>query len=294
MNMDASRYLKPLILLVLGLAAACDLFAQDTNFANQNGSRKATDLSFTNANQDSALLLTNLSVGGNDSASEDEFLDETNGPAPQTNEQLQAATALKSVSLSPTNAAPRRRSNRRPAPNRDANRDSGSRAESTSSRPRTSPGGMDFANFRVIAEKNIFDPNRRGRTRRSETTTVKAKTAESFTLVGIISYEKGTFAFFDGSSAAYKKALKAADSIAAYRVTAIGADSVKLSAGTNQVELRVGMQMRREEEGEWQPGSVPESYTASSNSNSSTPAASASSSEENEVLRRLRLKKEQE
>ena len=66
-----------------------------------------------------------------------------------------------------------------------------------------------------------------------------------------MSYEKGTFAFFDGTSSDYKKALKLTDSIAGYKVTNIAPNSVKLASGTNELELSVGAQLRREEDGPW-------------------------------------------
>ena len=71
------------------------------------------------------------------------------------------------------------------------------------------------------------------------------------TLVGTMTYEKGTFAFFDGTSSDYKKALKLTDTIAGYKVTTIAPNGVKLASGTNEVELSVGAQLRREEDGPW-------------------------------------------
>ena len=53
------------------------------------------------------------------------------------------------------------------------------------------------------------------------------------TLVGTMTYEKGTFAFFDGSSSEYRKALKRAGIIAGYKLTSIAANSVELASGTN-------------------------------------------------------------
>src|SRR5262249_17830627 len=52
-----------------------------------------------------------------------------------------------------------------------------------------------------------------------------------------------------------------AETIAGYTVTAIAPNSVKLSSGTNAIELNVGNQMRREEEGEWHVSTVSESGT---------------------------------
>ena len=66
--------------------------------------------------------------------------------------------------------------------------------------------------------------------------------------------KKGPFAFFDSANSSYRKALPPDGSIAGYKVSEIGGHTVKLTLGTNAVELRVGMQMRREGEGEWGAG----------------------------------------
>jgi len=134
------------------------------------------------------------------------------------------------------------------------------------------PASLDYAAFRVIAELNIFDPNRVS----SGPRPVQGPSAEYFTLVGTARYEKGTFAYFSGSSSKYERQLKVSDSIAGYKLTDIGADSVKLAGAatnsvklaggatntaadsvkladaTNDVEMHMGMQMRREETGPWQ------------------------------------------
>jgi hypothetical protein len=102
------------------------------------------------------------------------------------------------------------------------------------------------------------------------------KTVDALTLVGTMSYEKGSFAFFDGTSAEYKKALKLTDAIAGYKVTNIAPDRVWLAAGTNELELHVGMQLRREEEGPWLLASQSTSYAAPPASTSTNTAAAAS------------------
>ncbi len=163
--------------------------------------------------------------------------------------------------------------------------------DSTASKP-------DFSSFRLIAERNIFDPNRSAR--HNPESQPKSKTIESFALVGIMSYEKGTFAFFDGSSSTYKKALKVGDTIAGYKLTDLTPDLVKLSAATNEVQLHVGSQLRREEEGEWTLAKASESYSyaATPVSNPTQTSASAggngSSAADNDILERLRKKREQE
>ena len=149
----------------------------------------------------------------------------------------------------------------------------------------------DYSTFKLILERNVFDPNRAPRRQGNQP---KPRTLDSLTLVGIMSYDKGTFAFFDGSSSEYKKAVKLADTIAGHKLTSIEPNSVKLSAGTNQVELRVGMQLHREEGGDWTVSAQHEIYAANSTPTATARASAAPSGSENDVLERLRKKREQE
>jgi hypothetical protein len=158
------------------------------------------------------------------------------------------------------------------------------------------PASLDYAAFRVVADRNIFNPNRQGY--RSGGPRTRPRSVDSFSLVGIMSYEKGTFAFFDGSASEYRKALRTNDTIAGYQLTAIEPNAVKLALQTNELELRVGMQMRREEDGPWLKPSLPE--TVSANVNTATGSAtnsapdSPSNGADNEILKKLMQRREQE
>jgi hypothetical protein len=120
---------------------------------------------------------------------------------------------------------------------------------------------------------------------------------DSLTLVGTMSYEKGSFAFFDGTSSEYKKALKLTDSIAGYRLTNIAPNAVKLATGTNEVELSVGAQLRREENGPWLLASQSTSYASTPASTSASGAASATTSgsgADSDILKKLMQRREKE
>lgn len=163
-------------------------------------------------------------------------------------------------------------------------------------RPSTPPVA-DFSAFKIISDRNIFDPNRSPR--RTGGPPRRAKTVESVTLVGIMSYGKGDFAFFNGSSSEHKKVLKASDTIAGYKLASIGANSVRLAAGEKEVELKIGSQLRREEEGEWtlsaQSEASPDSAVGSSASTAKpAEAGAASDGADSEVLKRLMQRREQE
>jgi hypothetical protein len=167
------------------------------------------------------------------------------------------------------------------------------------------PSRYDYQSFKLIPERNIFNPNRSARSTRNDKEREKPKKAESFALRGTMSYEKGTFAFFEGSSSEFRKALSPNQTIAGYTITAIEPNGVKLEHGSNKVELAVGQQMRREDEGEWTVSQADRSIassaggkssSSSSETNSGTNDSSATSGkdDENPILKKLRLKREQE
>lgn len=128
-----------------------------------------------------------------------------------------------------------------------------------------------FEIYKIIAERNIFDPNRqKPGVRRTDEEAPKPVKIDYLTLLGSMSYEKGDFAFFDGTSSEFRKSVKAGDSIAGYKVKAITQTKVTLENDGKSVELPVGSQMKRQDEGEWKLNAELESYN-------SAPASSDSS-----------------
>ena len=101
-----------------------------------------------------------------------------------------------------------------------------------------------------------------------------------------------------------KRPSKPADTIAGYKLTAIAPDAVKLARETNEVELTVGMQMRRDEEGGWRPAKSSATYAASgattsgpantAGSATSPQAGAASSGSESDVIKRMMQRREKE
>jgi len=154
---------------------------------------------------------------------------------------------------------------------------------------------LDYSAFKLIVDRNIFDPNRFPH--RPGGPRPAPKVVDSLTLVGTMTYDKGTFAFFDGTSSDYKKALKLNDVVAGHKVTNITPDSVTLAAGTNQLELRVGMQLRREEDGPWSLSGQAASYAAAPASTSTatnTGADAAASGAESDIIKKLMQRRNSE
>lgn len=126
--------------------------------------------------------------------------------------------------------------------------------QSAVSQTTNAPTKLSYDSFRTVSDRNIFNPNRyvRGSSRSTtKTASVPASRVESFSLVGIMAYEKGWFAFFDGTKNDYRQTLQVNGEIGEYKVVRVTPEAVSLAAGTNSFDLKVGMQMRREDEGDW-------------------------------------------
>ena len=154
----------------------------------------------------------------------------------------------------------------------------------------------DYAFFKLIPDRNIFNPNRhphRPGTQRTEPASTAP--ADTLTLVGTMSYEKGTFAFFDGSHTDCQKVLERNGEIAGFTLAAIQPNTVLLAAGTNSIELKVGAHLRRDAEAGWQlvqDTGMPPVERADAPTPSS-PAGDASG-DQNDVLKKLMQQREQE
>jgi hypothetical protein len=159
------------------------------------------------------------------------------------------------------------------------------------------PAGTNYSSFQIIAERNIFDPNRYPRTSRSNRRT-SSRSATTFSLVGTMSYQRGMIAFFDGTDSGYRKVLTQNGVVAGYKVVEITLRGVKLESGGKQIEMKVGAQMRQESKGEWQlagPGELPASTAENEvTASNETPSSAGSSSEGNDVLKKLMQQREQE
>jgi hypothetical protein len=117
---------------------------------------------------------------------------------------------------------------------------------------------------------------------------------DSFTLLGTLSYSKGDFAFFDGSASSYKKALKPKDRIADYQITAILPNAVRLESAGKTVEVLVGARMRREDDGPWQLDASGVAKAATPNGAATSETNSADAGGDNDILKRLLQRREQE
>ncbi len=137
-------------------------------------------------------------------------------------------------------------------------------SKSTSGKtPAIKPAKTDdgFKPFAIITQQNIFNANRGP----AKSTSITAKQprapkVEAFALLGTMSSERGSVAFFDGTSSTYRKAAQPGDQLGSYTVAAIAHDRVTLKSGDREVCLPMQMQFRREDQGEWQLAPLPDDF----------------------------------
>ena len=174
------------------------------------------------------------------------------------------------------------------------------------------PGPNDYDRFsQFITQRNIFDPNRYAVTPgRPRFTQRRPSYAPTFTLRGIMSYDKGMFAFFDGNQPELRKVLyqSNSNSIAGYLVADITPNSVRLETADKKetVIMKIGEGMRQEGN-RWLPAGQGAMITSTGSAEGTAPVADGSSSPDagsaaapspalqgNDVLKKLMQQREKE
>lgn len=148
----------------------------------------------------------------------------------------------------------------------------------------TPTGSLD--SFRVITDRNIFNANRTGRRERNE---APAPRVDTITLVGTMDYEKGEFAFFDGSNADNRKALHVGQTIAQFTVSKIERDGVELESAGKTLKMSIGQQLRKPEGADWTlvGADVVRSEAATANASADPAAPAAIPADASDVVRRM-------
>ena len=154
-----------------------------------------------------------------------------------------------------------------------------------------------FDSFNIITRRNIFDPNRSPRYVPTNYTQHSRPPVESLDLVGTMSYPKGKFAFFNGTSADYKKVLEPGAAIAGYTVKDISPTAVTLAANGKEFEMKVGAELRNESGQGWRLSArsePPADVQAGTTDAAPISAPTGASPEQNDVLKRLMQQRQQE
>lgn len=158
-----------------------------------------------------------------------------------------------------------------------------------------------FDAFQLVVERNIFNPNRVGRTRVSSDE--KPPRVDELSLVGTVQRGEERLALFDSPDAALRKTLHEGESVADFKVEKITSAGVELLRGDKPLSLKVAQQLRRTEGGDWSVAANqaaradPRALTASP-AGASRPADPAAPVEipadASEVLKRLMKQREKQ
>lgn len=88
--------------------------------------------------------------------------------------------------------------------------------------------------------------------------TGKSARLEIFALLGTASSGTGAFAFFDGNRPEFRTMAHPGERIGSCIIQSVGFDHVRLTSGTNEIELPIRKELRRENEGPWRVADLEE------------------------------------
>jgi len=156
---------------------------------------------------------------------------------------------------------------------------------STAAKASPTAANGSFDSFRLIGDRNIFDPNRRSRAR-SASNEPAAPTGDTIAFVGTMDYDQGIFAFFDSSDARYRKVLPEGGKLAEFVVKHVEARRVDLTRDGKVTTLDITQQLHRPPEGgDWAvTGASPIPVVSAAAGADATPAIPADASD---ILKRL-------
>ena len=157
---------------------------------------------------------------------------------------------------------------------------------STAAKAAPTAANGSFDSFRLIGDRNIFDPNRRARSARSASNEPQVPTGDTIAFVGTMDYDQGIFAFFDSSDARYRKVLPEGGKLAEFVVKHVEARRVDLTRDGKVTTLDITQQLHRPPEGgDWTvTGASPIPAVSTATDGAATPAIPADASD---ILKRL-------
>jgi hypothetical protein len=106
-----------------------------------------------------------------------------------------------------------------------------------------------FEAFGLVVERNIFNPNRTGRS--ASAPEAKPVRVDEIALVGTMMSDEGLRAFFESADSRFRKTVRVGDSIAEFKVARISSSGVDLAQGDTALALLVAQRLRRVEGGAW-------------------------------------------
>ena len=109
-----------------------------------------------------------------------------------------------------------------------------------------------LASFKLIQERNIFDPDRRRPREMRRETPVAPPREESFTLLGTMSYGERIMAFFEGTQRDWSGAVELDNEVAGHTLKEVGFDNVLLELKGEILALQVGAGRSKRGDADWE------------------------------------------
>jgi len=116
-------------------------------------------------------------------------------------------------------------------------------------------GGVSYpslASFKLIQERNIFDPDRRRPREMRRETPVAPPREESFTLLGTMSYGERILAFFEGTQRDWSGAVELGKEVAGHTLKEVEFDHILLELEGEILSLQVGAGRSKRGDGDWE------------------------------------------
>ncbi|MEC7905069.1 MAG: hypothetical protein VYE74_12785 [Verrucomicrobiota bacterium] len=117
------------------------------------------------------------------------------------------------------------------------------------------PGGVSYpslASFKLIQERNIFDPDRRRPREMRREMPVAPPREESFTLLGTMSYGERILAFFEGTQRDWSGAVELGKEVAGHTLKEVEFDHILLELEGEILSLQVGAGRSKRGDGDWE------------------------------------------
>ena len=116
-------------------------------------------------------------------------------------------------------------------------------------------GGISYpslSSFKLIQERNIFDPDRRRPWEIRRERPVEPPREESFTLLGTMSYGERTLAFFEATQRDWSGAVGLGKEVAGHTLKEVGFDHVLLELEGETLSLQVGAGRSKRGDADWE------------------------------------------
>ena len=148
-----------------------------------------------------------------------------------------------------------------------------------------------FSDYEIVAQRNIFDPNRSGSRRDRNSGENSGPVADQVQLVGTWLTNRQVVAFIEGNRPGYTGTPSLGASFEGYRFADITTEHVVLVKGDNRIVWPVGQRIERNGKGEWHLAGA---SAAPMQPATAAPATAESESTAKDLLQLMRERRQRE